>query len=358
VAVIIGCIFLVLLANAFGIFNFRKSTTKQQTKETEAVTEQATEKAAVQTVSVPSILGKTEQEAQELLASFGLTGENRGETSSDKYAAGQVCAQSPSSGELVEQGSSVAYKVVEAAAEEEIILSDLSNQEQSQAQAFLLTQGLNCVIDTSRSSDTVDYGNIITTDPAAGASLKAGDTVTLYISQGPQTEAEYVTMRDLYYYSKEVATEALELQGLVPAYEYETNNDGVQEGWVIRTSVAAGEQVAKGTTVTLYISTGPGETTNSDGNITIQNESSGTWQCNASLDTPTGYTGQPVRITLVQNGTETTLFEGTTTFPYRLQVQGASGVSEGTAYVYLLDSASGAVTSKIEYAGINFSQVN
>jgi hypothetical protein len=111
--------------------------------------------------------------------------------------------------------------------------------------------------------------------------------------------------------------------------------------------------------VTLVISTGPGEVTSSDDSIEIlDNGSTGTWQCDASLQQPTGYTGQPVRITLLQNGTETTVFEGTTTFPYRLTTQGADGVAEGTAYIYLLDSATGAVTSTIEYPGIKFSQVN
>ena len=351
VAVIIGCVFLVLLANAFGLLNFRKKP-----KQTEAVTEQSSETEGVKSVSVPEIRARMEKEAIELLESFGLKGKNAGETTSaGDYLPGQVCSQSPEAGEMVEQGSTITYKVV---AEEEITLKDLSNQEQSQAQAFLLTQGLKCEIDTSRQSDTIEYGHVITTEPAAGAKVKAGDTVKLFVSQGPQTEPEYVTVRDLYYYSKEVATEALELQGFVPAYDYEPNNEGVPEGWVIRSEPAGGEDAAKGSTVTLIISTGPGEVTNSDGNITVQNDGTGTWQCNASLDQPTGFNGQPVRITLKQNGTETTVFEGTTSFPYRLQVQGAAGVSEGTAYVYLLDSNTGAVTSTIEYAGITFSQVN
>lgn len=72
-----------------------------------------------------------------------------------------------------------------------------------------------------------------------------------------------------------------------------------------------------------------------------------------------GYDNQQVRITLVQDGVEEkTLFEGTASFPYRLQVDGAAGVELGTAYVYLLDSATGAVTSTIEYPSIRFSKVD
>jgi serine/threonine-protein kinase len=353
VAVIIGCVFLALLANAFGLFSFgrtKKTTEKATEKMTEAVTES-------KSVSVPDLRGKTESDALALLESYGLTGQKSGEKESSQYNAGEVCSQTPGKGEMVTRGTTVTYQVVPEA--EDIILTDLTNVEQSQAQAFLLTQGLQCVIDTSRQSDTIETGCVITTEPAQGARLKAGDTVTLYINQAQQQEVEYVTMSDLYYYTKEVATENLNLLGLVPDYQYEANNDGVLENFVIRQSVPAGEQVAKGTTVTLVISTGPGEVTSSDDSIEIlDNGSTGTWQCDASLQQPTGYTGQPVRITLLQNGTETTIFEGTTTFPYRLTAQGADGVAEGTAYIYLLDSATGAVTSTIEYPGIKFSQVN
>ena len=193
-------------------------------------------------------------------------------------------------------------------------------------------------MDTSRNSDTIDSGRVITTEPAAGSKVKVGDTVTLFVSQGsdePDEAVSYVVPWKLYGYTKERATEALEMQDLIPEYEY-----------------ASSSEVGEG----LVISTGPDSV--GDGNIVIQDNATGTWKCNASLDTPTGYNGQPVRITLVQNGTEKTIFEGTTSFPYKLQVEGTPGVTDGTAYVYLLDPSTGEVASTIEYAGISFSQVN
>lgn len=354
VAVIIGCVFLVLLANAFGIFRFHKKVPKQTEVITEApVIEVHTE--ARDTVAVPDIRGKSEEDALELLRSNGLTGKNAGEKESGEYNPGEVCMQSPGKDETVDEGTEVQYWIVPESTD--IVLSDLTNMEQSQAQAFLLTQELQCEIDTSRQSDTVDNGHVISTEPGAGAQLKPGDTVILYVNQVPETEAVYVTMRDLYYYSQEVATEALELQGLVADYEYEPST--VQEGWVARQSVAAGEQVAKGSTVTLYISTGP-DGLQAEGNTSQQPDqaASGTWQCDASLEQPNGYNGQQVRITLKQGDTENQVFEGTAQFPYRLQVEGAAGETSGTAYVYLLDPATGEVTSTIEYPGITFSQVN
>lgn len=363
VAVIIGCVFLSLLANAFGLLNFGKRSTKKAETITEKTTEVSTEGESekVQQVSVPDILGKTEKEANEQLASFGLTGVKKGEASSGSgYEPGKVCAQTPEGGELVARGGTVEYEIVSADAA--FALSDLKNIEQSQAQAFLLTQGLQCKIDNSTYSDTVAAGYVISTEPAADSMVKAGDTITLYVSRGteatePAQEVSYVTLWDLYGYTQERAEEALAMLDLVPAYEYEASNE-VAQGLVIRQSAGTNEQIPRGSTVTLTISTGPSSTAAAQENaVQIQNES-GTWQCNASLAQPVGYNGQPVRITLVQNGVESTIYEGSTTFPYDLQVQGASGVETGTAYIYLLDAETGQAESKIEYPGIAFTQVN
>ena len=62
------------------------------------------------------------------------------------------------------------------------------------------------------------------------------------------------------------------------------------------------------------------------------------WKCTQTLNTPTGYTGGPVRLELVQNvnGTPTAsvvLEDQTIQFPYDLDITGAPGISEGTLYL-------------------------
>ena len=371
VAVIIGCVFLVLLANAVGLFHFGRNR-----KETEIQTEAPTETEGIQKVSVPELYGRTEEEALKLLGNYGLTGKKDGEEESLSYKPGEVCYQSPEAGQMVEKGSAVAYRVVPEA--QEIELPDLTNQEQSQAQAYLVAQGLTCEIDTSRHSDTIADGYVITTEPMAGTVLKPGDKVTLFVSQGEEEEVQYTTPWDLTGYTVERANEALEMQELVADYKYEASNE-IGEGYVIRTDPPANKEIPRGSTVTLYISTGPeaqqgdddsirvldsgGGTVDSTGTTGTTGSSdanaAGTWRCDASLETPVGYANQQVRITLLQDGgSETTVFEGTTTFPYHLQVDGAAGVASGTAYVYLLDPTTGESTSKIEYPGIAFYQVD
>ncbi len=126
---------------------------------------------------------------------------------------------------------------------------------------------------------------------------------------------------------------------------------------------APGQSGTAGGTATGQSGTADGSATGqsgiADGTPADTAGAAGAWRCDASLETPVGYADQPVRITLLQDGVgETTVFEGTTAFPYRLQVDGAAGVTGGTAYVYLLDPVTGEATSKIEYPGIAFYQVN
>ena len=62
------------------------------------------------------------------------------------------------------------------------------------------------------------------------------------------------------------------------------------------------------------------------------------WKCTQTLNTPNGYQGGAIRLELIQevNGetTSTKVVDGEAiTFPYTLDITGASGVSEGTLYV-------------------------
>lgn len=360
VAVIIGCVFLALLARAFGLLDFSKTGQKKDSSDKvvevvvpdeEPQTEEKMTQAAL--VQVPKLDGKTEEAALQLLKEQGLTGSKTGEAASDIYNPGEVISQNPSGGTEVEAGSTVTYQVCSGA--QGIQLKDLTNIEQSQAQAFLLTQGLQCEIDETRYSDTISAGYVISTEPAAGETLKEGDTVTLYVSQGPQADIKYVTVPDCYYCDEDISSQRCELTGLgTPVFTYEASRE-VNKGFVIRQDPAAGTEVPEGTVVTFVVSTGPSAESNDT--VSIESSSGSVWECNASLDAPAGYTGQNVRIDLVQEGVTKTIFTGQATFPFALKVQGAEGVTTGTAYVYLLNSA-GEVESTVEYAGIVFSQKN
>ena len=111
-----------------------------------------------------------------------------------------------------------------------------------------------------------------------------------------------------------------------------------------------------GSSITITVSTGPENAIvlNPGSGTSATTQTGGTWKCYAQLQAPSGYVdGSTVRITLLQNGNETTVFEGSTSFPYLLNAEGAAGESTGTAFVYVLDG-NGSVQSTTRYDGIEF----
>lgn len=99
---------------------------------------------------------------------------------------------------------------------------------------------------TEAFSDTVPAGQIIEQSPKAGATAHRGDTVQVTVSKGPET----VTMPNLTGKQYDAAKQELEALGLAARRE---NVLGGIFGTVRQQSVPAGEQVRKGTEITLTV---------------------------------------------------------------------------------------------------------
>lgn len=349
-AVIVGCIFLVLIASALDILPFGKSGNSQGSSQNTQNGSETSASALSEMVTVPDVRGKSEAEAQKILRDAGLGYKFEGETSSRDYAKGLVVSQTVASDTSVAKNTTIGY-MISSGSDEGLVVPGLANVSQEDAEKALTSMGLRVTVDNSRYSDTVQAGYVITTNPGAGSAVQTGDTVTIYVSQGqdaslvkvPQVEGHYV----------DDASAALTNLGLY-VYITEVTDMTVEKGIVISQDVAAGSSVQTGTAVTITVSAG-----SPDPDIVIDPE--GTWMCNARLEAPDGVdsdTEVAVRIVLEQNGTQTTVFEGTATFPYILNVEGEAGVSTGTAYVYTLDPQTWEITSTTRYDGINFSQVD
>lgn len=102
-------------------------------------------------------------------------------------------------------------------------------------------------------SDTIDEGLIVSTDPVAGSPLTAGQTVTLYVSKGP--EITTVPMPSLIGLTEEQANEALD-QLELELGSCITVASSEKAGTVVYQSVKANTEVAPGTVVYLQLSDG------------------------------------------------------------------------------------------------------
>ena len=166
--------------------------------------------------------------------------------------AGKIIEQSPESNRKIDVGGTITVTVSRGA--KTFQLPDYENKEARQVKIELERLGITCVENTPEFNDEVPNGYVLRTEPAAGASLTAGDTVTLTVSKGP--EVVLVEMPDLMGRSENEALTLLEAAGLnwepVVYEEY----DGTP-GQVIYQSVEAHTEVEKGTIVVFKISIEP-----------------------------------------------------------------------------------------------------
>ena len=339
VAVLLTLLFFV--GRAVGLFGSTTQTGSEQTFSTGSEDDNV-----VLGVTVPQILGKGEEEAQKMLKEAGLGYRFQGEMVSD-VDKGLVCEQSVESGTRVEKDTVINYRISSGSGET-LSVPDLTSAKKKSAEKTLKGMGLEVSIDNSRYSNTVPEGRVITTNPGVGSTVNKGDIVTIYISQGP--DSSLVEMPVLTEHTENDAKQVISNLGLY-VYVRAQSSESVPKGIVIDQDIEPGSMVATGSSVTITVSTGP-ETPAQD----ETGEAEGTWSCLQRLNAPEGYTDQPVRIVLEQNGTQTTIFEGQTTFPYILSVEGLPGVGTGTAYVYILDETTGDVVSTTTYDGIVFEQ--
>lgn len=349
IALIIGAAVLIavilVVGKAAGLIGGKAESSGQQ--EQQAQVTQAAD-ADDDMVPVPDLMGKTETEAQELCASVNIGMSYKGEEASTQEK-GKISSQDPVAGTKVAKNSTVNYYLSKGS--ESITLTDMFGQNGASAQETLESQGLTVQInkiypDESQSS-MVDIGCVLDTEPAAGTTVKAGDTVTLTISRGINY-GDSVQVPDVTGMEKNDAIAKLG-KFININVEMQMSTD-VAEGTVISqdpigyTDDNPVYADPDNDTITLTVSSGSQDTSSqntedqSSSDTTAAVANGEVWKCTQKLKTPIGYNGGLIRLELVQNvggaPKASSVVEGQQlTFPYQLDITGAPGVAEGTLYL-------------------------
>lgn len=136
--------------------------------------------------TVPSVIGKTVEEAQEMDEVKDIFYiEVLGTRVSDDFEPGQIVEQDPTAGKT--RKSNLVIQVYVAAEPEVVYMQELQGAEYRQARLLLTDLGLDLKFEpVYENSDKYSADLIIRTEPAAGATLSRGQTVKLYISTGPE----------------------------------------------------------------------------------------------------------------------------------------------------------------------------
>jgi serine/threonine-protein kinase len=201
-------------------------------------------------VTVGNYIGKTEEVAVSLIEDDRLTAEVTS-AENETVPAGQVFDQEPKEGIKLDEGGTVKLTVSAGKGEERV--PDVAGETLDDAQSQLRDADFDFRV-LSETSDTVDGGKVIRTDPAGGTLAEKGAEVKLYVSSGKeQVEIPAVAGQD-----PVEAANALGAQGLV-AKRVNQPSDTVEEGTVIGTDPPAGRSVTKGSEVQLIVSSGKEE---------------------------------------------------------------------------------------------------
>ncbi len=206
---------------------------------------------------VPNILGKTVEQAEQMDGIKGIfTIEVVGTKESSKYEDGQIISQDPTEGTM--RKNNLTIQVYVCAKEEKSYMPTVLNLTESEARSILSNMDLGLSIQVQEmASDTVAKGLIASTSPAAGAEIRQGNTIILYVSSGK--EIKPVTVPNFVGMTEEKATEEAQNLGLVVGASSSEYSDK-PAGTVIRQSISATTEAKTGDNIYFTISLGPNTT--------------------------------------------------------------------------------------------------
>ena len=189
---------------------------------------------------------------------------------SGNYEDGEIIDQDPTAGTKVKAGSTITLTVIttESSSSDSnesstiTVPSDLVGKTYEDAQSAVRAAGLNAVR-SEQSSDSVQAGYVISTDPAGGTKVAANSSVTIVVSSGPaNTNKQVPSLTGMTQSAAKAMLESMELQ-LGEVKEEESDEPA---GTVINQTVPAGTEVAKGTSVGITVAIAKQQTDDNNNN--------------------------------------------------------------------------------------------
>ncbi|WP_406243431.1 Stk1 family PASTA domain-containing Ser/Thr kinase [Streptomyces anulatus] len=203
-----------------------------------------------QFTQVPSLLGQTQQTAEKRLSDKGLGLKGVDRVFSDTVERGSVVSSDPASGDRIRGNGSV--KLVVSRGPEIVRVPDVAEGSLADARRALKKVGLVPGMVTREFSEDVARGEVIRTDPRAGADRTPDTAVALVVSKGAPVDVPDVTGL-----SAEEATAELAAEGLKAEVLPGRVHSAEAEGDVAEQSPGGGTGAAEGDTIELTVSKGP-----------------------------------------------------------------------------------------------------
>jgi beta-lactam-binding protein with PASTA domain/tRNA A-37 threonylcarbamoyl transferase component Bud32 len=199
-------------------------------------------------ITVESVVGQNEATARAALEAQGLT-VSVVRKPNDEMAKGLVVRQDPGAGTKLNKGENVELTVSDGAGS--VKVPDVQGLSFDEAQTALQDKGLN-VVRRDEASDDVEADKVTRTNPPAEASVERGSNVEVFVSSGSAP----VNVPDVGGMDQVEATQTLNNAGLRVQKQSKASSS-VPAGTVIDSNPGAGTSVARDSTVTINVSTGP-----------------------------------------------------------------------------------------------------
>lgn len=208
--------------------------------------------ATPEAVSVPNVVGLSQADAKSQIEAAGLEWElNPEKVASDTVDKDAVASTDPAGGTQAEKGSTV--RVTISSGPDSVTLPDnLVGMSPDEARQAVEALGLKWEVNSSKvASDTVAEGKVAQTNPSPGSKVKAGQTITAYLSSG----SDQVEVPDLVGMSQDQARSALKAVGLELGNVTTVDSDKDKDR-IVSQDPENGSKVKKGTAIAVSISTG------------------------------------------------------------------------------------------------------
>ncbi|HEX9697743.1 MAG TPA: Stk1 family PASTA domain-containing Ser/Thr kinase [Actinomycetota bacterium] len=204
------------------------------------------------TVAVPGVEGFTVEAAENRLQDAGFKTVVGDGVPSDQIEEGLVLRTDPRAGERLARGGTVT--IIPSSGLERVKVPKVTGLQQAAAEKALDDAGLSVAV-VQGTSDTAAQGVVIAQSPPPDEEVVAGTTVTITVSSGKGT-AFVPNVEGL---TEQVAIQRIRERGLVERIEREAPSGSCPQpsGRVCRQSPSGGEQVERGSTVTIVVADEP-----------------------------------------------------------------------------------------------------
>jgi serine/threonine-protein kinase len=194
--------------------------------------------------TVPDVVGKDYANAVNTLDKANLKAKKKSVFS--KKPVGQVVAQDPPAGEIVDEGTTVLLSVSKG--QETVPVPDVLNQTEDSARSELEAAGFGVQV-VNAPSDTTPEGFVSAQSPDPGTDAAKGSTVTITVSTGPSS----ATVPNVVGKDKNEAKQELQAAGFKVDMQEVPVSDPTQNNVVQDQDPEGGSSAPKGSTVTIFV---------------------------------------------------------------------------------------------------------